>query len=189
MTDTGQVTTADRAPAPATAPAKKRRGRESAGDMIRSLGLVMIIVVALWFFAQPPKSDAQKVRVVDPTAEVRDFARSAPGAPVPHTPAGYLPNVSALDRDGLRIGYVTPGRRFAEIAETSGPSEGFIASQSARGAAAGTVDVGGAAWQQLRSADGHLSLARVFGPVTVVVGGLRSNASLEELRMLAATVR
>ncbi len=188
MTDTARVTTFQPMTAPAP-PAKKRRGRESAGDMIRSLGLVLIIAVALWFFAQPPKSDAQKVRAVDPTAEIRDFARSAPGAPVPHTPAGYLANVSALDRGGLRVGYVTPARRFAEIAETSGPAAPFVASQSAHGAAAGTVDVGGTSWQQLRSDDGHLSLVRMFGSVTVVVGGLRANATLAELQTLAASVR
>ena len=187
MTDTGPVTTAASAPVPT--PAKKQRGRESAGDMLRSLGLVMIIVVALWFFAQPPKSDAQKVRPVDPTQQVLDFTRTASGAPVPHTPPGFTSNVAVVDPDGLRIGYVTAAKQYAEIAETTGPSTAFVARQSAKGAVVGTVDVAGAPWQQLRSADGLVSLSKVFGRVTVVVGGLRASASLPELQILAATVR
>ena len=47
--------------------------------MVRSLGLVMLIVVPIWFLAQPPDSDEQAIRVVDPS----DRHRAAAGRPRP----------------------------------------------------------------------------------------------------------
>lgn len=182
MTDTERVTTATRA----AAPAKRKRGRESAGDMVRSLGVVMILVVALWFFGQASPSDSHRVRPVNPTQELADFARSAPGVPLPRTvPAGFVPNVSVLSPAGLRVGFVIGTDHFAEYAASREAS--FVADQTGRGASVGTVDVAGEPWQHLRSA-GHDSLVKAFGAVSVVVGGVRDTATVGELTALARSL-
>ena len=182
MTDTGAVTTT----AAPEAPAKKKRGRESAGDMVRSLGVVMVLVVGLWFFGQASPSDSQRVRRVDPAQEVKDFARSAPGVPLPRTvPAGFVPNVSLLSPAGLRIGFVIGKDDFAEYAASRESS--FVADQTGKGAPVGTVDVNGTAWQHV-SAGGHDSLVTTYGAVSVVVGGIRDKATIAELTTLAASL-
>jgi hypothetical protein len=167
-----------------------KRGRESATDMVRSLGLVVLIVGVVFFLARPPSSDAKKVRVVDPTADVRAFSAAVPGGAVPQAlPPGWRSTVSQYDRDSgeLRIGWVTPLGQYAEYAARPHATAGFLSDITGRAATIGTVDVAGAAWTEYRQ-DKALSLVRSYGTTTVVVGTLRDTASLDELRVLAASL-
>ena len=177
--------------APAAAPARKR-GRETAGDMIRSLGLVLLLVVGLWFLAQPPDSDEQTIRVVDPTADVAAFAAAAPGVPVPGAlPELWRPTSSVVSGEpaGLRVGYVTPSGRYAEYAASATPRAEYLPGITGESASRlEAVQAGGGTWEQYRDGDGSLSLVRSYGPATVVVGTLRASASLEELRTLVGAL-
>ena len=174
-----------------TSPAKPRarRGRESAGDMVRSLGLVMLIVVPLWFLAQPPAGDEQEVRVVDPAADVASFRRAAPGVPVPGPlPAGWRATSSTLEPGALRIGWVTPAGEYAEYSATTGPATD-LPGRTGAATEAGSTTVAGIAYRQYDDGQDHTSLVREAGGGTVVVGGVRETTTLEELRVLAAAVR
>ena len=180
------------AAAPQPAPTgKRKRGRETAADMLRSLGIVLLIVVALWFLAQPPDSDEAAIRVVDPAPDVAAWTSAVPGAPVPAgLPAQWRPTSSRYERDPdrLRIGHVTPADEYAEFAASTGVATDVVADLTGRAPRTGTVDVRGVPWDAYTEADGSLSLVRAFGDVTVVVGTLRSTASVEELSVLAAAV-
>ncbi len=167
--------------------AKKKRGRESALDMVRSLGLILLIIIPVWFLAQPPASDVKPIRVVDPTADIRSFAQAAPGVPVPGMlPAGWRATSSTLEPGSLRIGWVTPTEQYAEYAAGTGPDTVAL---TGRGNEVGTFVVAGVTWRQFADGDGHTSLLRTAGGGTVVVGGVRETATLDELRVLAAAVR
>lgn len=171
--------------------AKKKRGRETAGDMVRSLGLVMIVVVAVWFFAQPPDSDEAEVRVVETAGDISSFRADVPQAATPAgLPSGWRPTSSkvAAEPRSLRIGYVTPGDRYAEYAATTLPAVEAVEELTGRSQQLGPVDVAGVSWQQYRDGDGSLSLVRAYGPVTVVVGTLRATATLDELELLARSL-
>ena len=175
-------------PAAPAAPAKNRRGRETATDMVRSLGVVMLLVVALWYFGQASPGDEQRIRPVDPASELAAFTQDTPGVPVPGAaPAGWTINVAAYEQERLRIGYVIDDQQFAEFA--AGTGEQWVAEQTARGKPVSTVDVAGVAWQLLRSATDQESLVRVVGSTTLIVGGVRESATLDSLKTLAATVR
>lgn len=170
---------------------KKKRGRETAGDMVRSLGLVLIGVVVVWYFAQPPASDEQALRVVDPTADVTAFRADAPAAAVPGPlPDRWRPTSSQRTGDptGLRVGYVTPSEQYAEYAASTGPRADAVEDLTGRGERLAPVEVDGATWEQYRDKDGSLSLVRPYGDVTVVLGTLRSTATLAELEVLARSL-
>ena len=167
--------------------AKEKRSRQSAADMVRSLGLVLAIVAVVFFLAQPPSSDAKRIRVVDASSDVQAFAAAAPGSAVPRTaPAGWRSTVSSYDPDTgqLRVGWVTDQGGYAEYAATAHPAEGFLGDLTDHASLVGSVDVGGRSWQEYRQAKGF-SLVRSYGPATVVLGTLRDTASLDELRALA----
>lgn len=170
------------------APPKRKRGRETALDMVRSLAVVLALVIPLWFLAQPPDSDEAEIRVVDPTADVTAFVSDVPTAPVPGAlPSGWRPTSSTYDgaADLLRIGYVTPQGQYAEYAASTRAREDVVreyAGEDAQPLEEVTVD--GAAWQQLRQPDGSLSLVRSFGATTVVLGTVRDTAGLGELEVL-----
>ncbi|MGB8650215.1 MAG: DUF4245 domain-containing protein [Mycobacteriales bacterium] len=168
---------------------RQRRGRETALDMVRSLGVVFLLVLPLWFFGQASPSDSKRIRPVDPTGAFHDFTR-ATGGPVPSaTPHGWIPNVSDYTTvEGvLRVGYVV-GDHYLEYA--GGLGTAFLEGETGKGRPTATVDVAGTRWQLWRSADGaHESLVRTAGRTTVCVGGVRETASRADLLTLAATVR
>ena len=167
---------------------KRKRGRETVMDMVRSLGIVLLVVVALWYLAQPPDSDEQVIRVIDPSADVTALLDGAPGTPVPGgLPAGWRSTSSTLDPDGLRIGYVTPTGQFTEYAAFTRP-EPDLSPQTGSATAVGTVQVEGEPWQQLTDADEHVSLVLEQDGRSVVVGGVRETTSLDELLVLARAV-
>lgn len=171
---------------------KRKHGRETAADMVRSLGLIMLVVVPVWFFAQPPASDEATIRLVDPVPQITAWRGAVPGAPAPEgLPDRWRTTVARYDSapDRLRLGHVTPAEQYAEFAASTGPADEWVAQLTGEAPVVGTVDVDGTSWTQHREADGSLSLVRRDGNVTVVVGTLRSTASLEELRVLAAAVR
>ena len=171
---------------------KKKRGRETAGDMVRSLGLVLVAVVGIWFLAQPPDSDEKEIRVVGPAGELAVFTADVPAAPVPGTlPAAWRPTSSTIggDPSSLRVGYVTPSEAYAEYAASTAPVAEYlpeITGEKARRLE--PVEVAGATWQQYEDEDGSLSLVRSYDAVTVVVGTKRASAPLAELRTLVESL-
>ena len=167
--------------------AGKKRGREAAGDMVRSLGIVLAIVLFVWFFARPPHSDEKKIRVVDPTSDVQAFTSAVPGAVVPRgMPAGWQQTVSRYDPETqlLRLGWVTPAGHYAEYAATPRSTRTFLADITGQAAQAEPIDIDGTSWTQYPNRDA-LSLVHAFGSTTVVLGTLRDTATLAELRVLA----
>lgn len=163
----------------------KRRGRETALDMIRTLVIVFAVVFPLWFFGQASPSDSKAIRPVDPASALKGFAQDT-GAPVPTTPEGWVVNVATGSPGTVRVGYVI-GDDYTEFVGGRGPT--YLADVTGKGQDKGPVDVNGVVWRDYVSADGHQSLVRVVKGVTLVVGGIREDVTLEQLKTLAATVR
>lgn len=182
-------TTTTQAPA---APSKKR-GRESVLDMLRSLGLCLLVVIPIWYLAQPPDSAEQRLRVVDQAPDVQAWQATSPSAPVPGpVPQGWQPTVSQSVRSpvGLRLGWNTGGGRYVEFAASTGAAGSFVEQATGSTSDEGDVDVAGTAWQRyVDDEDGSVSLVRSAGSITVVVGTLRSTATEPELIALARRVR
>ena len=155
--------------------------------MVRSLGIVMLVVVAVWFLAQPPHSAEKKIRVVDPASDVQAFSAAAPGGAVPRTmPPGWQVTVSDYDSVAqvLRVGWVTPAGHYAEYAATPHPTQRFLGDITGEAPESDPVDIAGNTWKQYRK-DKAISLVHLYGTTTVVLGTLRDTATLDELRVLA----
>lgn len=170
--------------APPAVPLKKRRGRETALDMVRTLAVVFALVVPLWFFGQASPSDSKAIRPIDPTETYKDY-RAVTGGPAPSTPAGWTPNVQAYEGEVARVGYVHR-KHYMEWQGSTGT--GWVYDATGKGTKTGTVLVAGAVWQRWEDGSGHVSLVRSFGKATSLVGGVREVASLDELESLAATI-
>ena len=153
--------------------------------MIRTLAVVFALVVPLWFFGQASPDDKKDIRPVDPTETYRVFAADT-GGPTPSTPAGWTPNVQAFESDVARVGFVRD-EHYMEWQGSTGTA--WLVDATGKGKQVGTTTIAGAEWQRWEDADDHVSLVRVFGRATVLVGGTRENASDDELELLAATVR
>lgn len=164
-----------------------RRGRETALDMVRTLAVVFALVIPLWFFGQSSPGDEQRIRPVDPTSALQGFVQDT-GGPVPsRTPDGWTPTVrDVLSTPGVtRVGYVR-GDSYVEFA--GGRGTDWLKELTGKGNPVGTIDVAGTAWRDYRAADGAQSLVLTRGGVTVLVGGVRESASLDELLVFARLV-
>lgn len=171
------------------APARKR-GSETARDMVLSLAACMALVIPVWFLAQPPPSASKSLRVVETATDIQALQAAVPGVPAPAgLSAGWRPTSSTLDGPALRIGYVTPGEEYAEYAARSGDPESFLLEQTGRGRRTGQLTVGGSAFEVWSNSDGHTSLVLRRAGSTVVLGGLRETADDSELQELAASLR
>jgi hypothetical protein len=161
--------------------------------MIRSLGVCMLVVIPIWYLAQPPDDAEQAIRLVDPVPAVQAWEQVSPGAPAPTgVPPQWQPTVAQNVRQppGLRLGWVTGPGRYTEFAASTGERRPFLSEATGAEAGDDSVDVDGVSWQRWVDADdGSVSLVRSEGAVTVVVGTRRSSATDAELRQLAASVR
>ncbi|MCW2621306.1 MAG: hypothetical protein JWL64_908 [Frankiales bacterium] len=176
-------------PAPSAPAGRRKRGRESVGDMVRSLGLVLVIVLVAYWLAKPGGSDEQRVRVKDIGPSLSELQRQAPGVPVPHAlPTGWRPTVNDGDAQSLRIGFLTPTGEYAEYAASLDSDPAFLSDLTGKGDRVGDFTVGPVVWQQYQAGPEHTTLVRVVDGRTVYVGGFRETTSLDELRTLAESV-
>ena len=148
--------------------------------MVRSLGLLMVVVVPVWFFAQPPDSDEAELRVVDPAADIAAFSADQPAVPVPgELPEDWRPTSTTYlgGTSELRVGWVTPEGQYAEYAALEGPREDALEVLVGEGTEQlDDLVVDGVRYELYRDGDGSLSYVRGVGGVTVVVGTLRATA-------------
>jgi hypothetical protein len=175
---------------------KPRRGRESVLDMVRSFGLMVVVVGVTLLFVpsllHPSAKD--KFPAFDTSGVVEGFHQlTGVTALVPtalpssfKATAGSLTGPAAAEH--LHVGYAAPGSSFAGLDEAVGPTTGLVSSVlGAAGASVhGTVDVDGVAWQRRTSSRGEVALVHRVGGISVVVTG---SAAQPVLVTLAASLR
>jgi hypothetical protein len=168
--------------------------RKSFADMVRSLGLMAVIVAALLFIGARyliMPGSAERPPAADYTSVLQDFPRVT-GAPVlapGSLPTTWRANAARLTGPAagamqLHIGWAVPGSRYAGLDEATGSPAALISSVlGGRGQqVSGTATIDGVVWQQRTSSLGERAYSRQVGTVTVVVTG---NATDPELRLLA----
>jgi hypothetical protein len=173
----------------------RARGPHTVADMIRSLGLVLLLVVVVVLITFRPQG--QSVTVVDYRATL---AAARSGAPFPlvgpmelpvtwkATSAYYDPPLSNMGVAAWHVGFVTAAGRYAGFEQTDGIASGVL-----RDVLGDPVDLGRAwtvsdeSWERWASSAGDRhALVRSVGGVTTVVDG---SADWPELEQLAGSLR
>lgn len=178
----------------ATQVIKPKRGSETALDMVRSLGLIIVLVAATLIFVpgllHPSKS--QRAVAVDYSDEVVGFHDvTGKNALTPSVPSGWRANAATLTgpaaAEHLHIGFAVPGTEYAGLEESvAAPATFAHSTLGASGAIpVDHVTLDGAQWLVSNSSRGEYSLRRTVGGVTVIVTG---SATAEQLQTLAASL-
>jgi hypothetical protein len=188
MTGSGPTNEQTTSPAEAT-PAMQRAARMSAANMLRSLGPLVLLCLAIVWFANLRQQPEERVQTVDPTTTVQ-LAAARAGYPV-QAPAGldrhYLATSARTNagnaRPGgpvtLEIGYLTPSRQYAGLVESDDPGAQPVHDVLDGATPNGSVDVAGAAWTRSTTKRGETALSRTAGAVTLLVTGSAPEKELE----------
>ncbi|MFG1776163.1 DUF4245 domain-containing protein [Micromonospora sp. NPDC049051] len=185
MTETGERP----APPPAV---DTRKSERSPKDMAISL-LVLLVPIALLLAFYRGFLGGEQPTTVDPAPAI-DSARAANVFPVSepaelgdgwHTVSAKFQTVEG--GSNLRLGYVTPEGRGAQLVQSNVPPERLLPTElTAEAQPQGQTDLGGRTWQRYTARGNEQALVLLEPNRTViVVGDARDN----ELRQLAGAVR
>lgn len=160
--------------------------KAGAGDMIRSLLIILIPVLVITFIytRNPPEAPVQPVEWRPQLAQARaavDWPVLAPeGLPDTWVPTRvrWLPkgapglNAEPSLRNEWQLGFLDPERVYLELSQGDALPDDLIARASRQGVPDGTARVGNAEWQRLVSQDGRTRslVRRADGAVTIVAG-------------------
>lgn len=171
--------------------------KKSFADMVRSLGLMAVIVAAILFLGARyliMPGSAERPPPVDYSGVVQGFPRVAGVAVMAPTalPANWRANAARLltpapGATQMHIGWAVPRSRFAGLDEGTGAVATLITAVLGKPGLAvhGTTMIDGAQWQQRVSSLGERAYTRQVGRLLVIVTG---NATDEQLRLLAASL-
>lgn len=187
-------------PEQAAPEAKRRRGLETVRDMVLSMGLVGVVVLAVfWTVAwQRPEVQGPVRPSVDVSQVFSDVEVSNPfpvleptGLSTAWTPtsAWFEPAgvASAIDGGVLHVGYVTPDGSYAEVRQTDGDQRSAVAEWADDAEPIDTVTVSGMTWDVVESPEsGKQGLVTTVSGTTIVVTG---KAELTELQELANSLK
>ncbi|MBQ1074543.1 DUF4245 family protein [Micromonospora sp. C31] len=178
---------------PAPPPAvDTRKSERSPKDMAISL-LVLLVPIALLVAFYRGFLGGEQPTTVDPAPAI-ESARAADAFPVSE-PAELGDGWSTVSANfqtveggsSLRLGYLTPEGRGAQLVQSSVPPERLLPAElTAEGQPQGQTDLGGRTWQRYTARGNEQALVLLEPDRTViVVGDARDN----ELRHLATAIR
>jgi len=161
--------------------------RQTVGDMVRSLAVVLGFVAVILIITLRPQPDPVKRVEVTSLLSVARAQASFPILVAGAGTSGYVPTSvrwepTAATKPDLvwHIGYVTPDEQYVEISESATASETFIPEQTRKGAPLDPVDINGTTWQRFES-ESRRSLVRVEPKLTTVVAGTLGWAALQSV--------
>lgn len=183
----------DPAPEPAApAAAPRGRGKQTVGDMVRSLLVVLVLVFVVVALSAQDDS-GEDLRPLDYSgvlARAQDTAPYDVLAPL-GLPAAWVPTSARTGRDGdavtWHLGLVTPAGDYAGVEQSDGDPESLVADLAEGGEDTGTVSISGLRWRKVDGGrpEKHALVLESEAVTTVVAGG----ASWAELRTLARSLQ
>ncbi len=171
---------------------ERRRGRQTVGDMVRSM-LVVLALVLVVVALRGGDGPGERVRPFDYSGALASAREQAPYevlAPV-GLPAEWTPTSARSGRDGdtftWHLGFVTPAGDYAGLEQGDGDPEAFLDAVADGGRDAGTTRIDGLRWRRVEGGSPEQRVLVLEGEaVTTLVGG---GAAWAELRALARTLR
>ena len=178
----------------------RTKRQATAGDMMRSLALILIplVVITIIFTNTPNDHPVKEVDWKPVLAKAREEAPFEVLAPenlpsgwratrVNWVPQGkpYL-NGEASPRNLWQIGFLTPDDAFVDLNQGDVRPQEMVDQQSRDGTAAGSSVVAGKTWQRLISTDGRTRSLVLTSPNSTVV--VTADLPYEALEAYASTL-
>lgn len=158
------------------------RMKQTVGDMVRSMAVVLAVVAALMLVTWRP--DPDPVRVVD-TVPITNLAVTRAGFPIlvptieglRATSVRWEPTLESGDVPVWHIGYVTPEDQYLQITQSTVSDPDYLEEQTLQGEITDNVSINGSDWQTY-VADNETALVNMNDGITTVVRGTGSQADV-----------
>lgn len=158
------------------------RMKQTVGDMVRSMAVVLAVVAALMLVTWRP--DPDPVRVVD-TVPITNLAVSRAGFPIliptlndlRATSVRWEPTIESGDVPVWHIGYVTPEDQYLQITQSTVSDPEYLKEQTLRGEITDIISINGSDWQTY-VAENETALVNMDDGITTVVRGTGSQADV-----------
>lgn len=160
------------------------RMRQTVGDMVRSMAVVLAVVAAILLVTWRPQPDPVREVPVEPVLLIAQTQASfdvllPDQQGLRATSVRWEPTEESGGERVWHVGFVTPEEEYLQVSQSTAASPQFLLEQTANGEPVGSVSIDGQQWQQF-SYDGRNSLVALDGGVTTVVSGTGSMQSVEQ---------
>lgn len=154
------------------------RMKQTVGDMVRSMAVVLAVVAAILLVTWRPQPDPVRQVNVDQLLVVAvaqaDFDVVVPGTPgLRPTSVRWQPTAESKDEMVWQVGYVTESDEFLQVTQSRSDSSKFLSVETVRGVPLGSVTVDsvvGEDWTEYRSDTSTAFVSMNNGTTTIVRG-------------------
>jgi hypothetical protein len=162
---------------------RSTRGNPSMGDIVRSVAVIGLIILALYvfgkFFAQEPDSPTPAVDyalIVDQARPAADFELLAPSS----LPKGWKANRASLDIDWWHLGVLTDDEEYIGLDQSKSSIDRAIDRFADGSEADGKAEIDGETWSVRKGPGDRTTYVRREAGVTTVVVGTASRSVIED---------
>ncbi|MYV74854.1 DUF4245 family protein [Streptomyces sp. SID1046] len=165
------------------------KGKQTVWDMVRSLGVIGIVVAGIYLFV-PHDEKADPTRTVDYRVETLTARRAAPypvAAPVGLQEQWRATSVTyeRKNANAWHLGFLDPEQQYAAVEQSTDTSAKYLAKVTQHATATGqTQQIGDLTWERWDGEKYDALVRQEQGYVTVVTG----TASFDQLGALAAAL-
>jgi hypothetical protein len=158
------------------------RGNPSMGDILRSVGVLVLVILAIWgigrFFSQKPDSPTPSVdyaRTVKSARPAADFALLAPSS----LPAGWKATSVSFNPKAWHLGVLTKRGDFIGLEQAEISVDRAVDQYAKGGKADGTAKIGSQTWDVRKGPKNYLTYVRRQDGVTTLVTGDAPRKTIE----------
>lgn len=160
------------------------RMKQTVGDMVRSMLLVLAVVGAIFLVTWRPDPDPVRVVDIDPLVIVAssqaDYSIVVPDLPgLRPTSVRWEPTDESSDIPVWHVGYVTEADQYLEITQSTANDPLFLEKETGNGEIVGLIEISGQQWQYFVAESGD-SLVGIVAGVTTIVQGTGTESELTQ---------
>lgn len=161
---------------------RSSRGNPAIGDIIRSVVVIGLIILALYgfgrLFTSTPENSVKAVDYASVVAQARPAATFPLSAPT-SLPEGWRATSARFQTNGWHLGVLTDSDDYMGLEQLTGSVDRAVDRFAEDSKAAGTADVAGQEWTVRTGPDGRVTYVRSESGLTTLVNSTASRSVVE----------
>ena len=159
------------------------RGNPAIGDIIRSMVVIAVIILALYgfgrLFTSTPETSVDPIDYATVVAQARPAATFALAAP-PTLPEGWKATSARFEPNGWHLGVLTDDEEYVGLEQLKGSVDRAVDRFAEDSKADGTAVVGNQTWSVRTGPKGRLTYVRAEDGLTTLVNTSAPRSVLED---------